>query len=91
MEARREAVERCAVLAEPHMAPETFYDGTPYSATEEQAAEEMRDRIAAAIHKLAEGRRLPKLADLHGIAPDLTDGVDSVEYVRRQRDAEGTK
>jgi hypothetical protein len=31
---------------------------------------------------------LPTLASLHGIAPQLAGGVDSVTYVRRLRDAE---
>lgn len=32
---------------------------------------------------------LPTLQSLYGIAPALTDGTDSVTYIRRQRDAEG--
>lgn len=31
----------------------------------------------------------PRLKDLFGLTPDLTDGVESAAYIRAKRDAEG--
>ena len=44
--------------------------------------------IVERIQSHPDDDELPSLTDLWGIAPDLTGGVDEVEYVRRLRDAE---
>ena len=42
---------------------------------------------AERIVQMRTGNDLPSIADLRGIDPDFTDGVDAVDYVRMMRDA----
>lgn len=62
--------------------PETFQDWTATNATIGHA-------VCEAALKAMKEEKLPKLTDLRGIAPNLTEGLSSEDFVRKGRDEDG--